>query len=83
MTNEEKFIYASYLYYELDISPISDYEYDMLARRLLESYESLTGNFKSRVSKEDLASGTGHFLKYTVEEIYKAEDWADSLGLLN
>ena len=82
LNDEQKFIYASYLYYWLDVSPMSDYEYDMLARKLLENYDSLTNEFKSRVTREDLEAGTGFMLKYTEEEIFNASDWADSLGLL-
>jgi hypothetical protein len=81
LNDEQKFIYASYLYYWLDVSPMSDYEYDMLARKLLENYDSLTNKFKYRLTREALEAGTGYFLEYTEEEIFNAEDWADSLGL--
>ncbi len=83
MSPEEKFIYASYLYYEEDLTPIWDHEYDTLAKTLLCTYDSLSENFKDRVTKEDLECGTGHMLKYSGSEIRAAINWAVELGIWN
>ena len=81
LNNEEKFIFASYLYYELAISPMSDFDYDKLAKALLDQYETTQSWFRERVTKEDLEAGTGHMLHYSEEEMKRAEDWADKLGI--
>ena len=82
MINEDKFIFASYLYYELNISPMSDSDYDKLAKTLLDNYSTIRPWFKRRISKEDLEAGTGHMLHYSQEEMRRAEKWADDLGVL-
>jgi len=54
------YIRNSYNYYILyDDCDISDHEYDLLCKILLERYEEFPLKYKERISKESLQAGTG------------------------
>jgi len=82
LSPEEKYISASYLYYWLDLSPITDQEYDELVKYLHDNYENTAPWLQKRVTKEDLTTGSGYFLKYSDAEMDRAEEWAEELGLM-
>jgi hypothetical protein len=52
------YLITAYAYYILDESLIQDYEFDSMAKELLEKYDSIEHKHKSLISKEDLAAGT-------------------------
>jgi hypothetical protein len=49
---------CSYAYYQLDESFMTDHEFDMLAKWLLENYDNIEHSHKKLVSKDDLRAGT-------------------------
>ena len=51
---------ASYLYYKLDISLLSDTEYDQLAYILLRDYDLFEHQHKYLVTKDMLKAGTAY-----------------------
>lgn len=71
----EMFVFASYLYYEADLSVWTDEAYDQHCHFLLIKYDKLPEWFRKRVSKDDLAAGTGYALKVTDEEKAQAHEW--------
>lgn len=52
------YLMASYAYYEENDPIISDSLFDEMARKMLESWESLEHMHKSLISCDDLAAGT-------------------------
>lgn len=72
---QDMFIYSCYLYYELDDPILSDQVFDAHCKMLLEHYEDCTPDFKARVSREDLRTGSGFALNYTEDEIAGALKW--------
>lgn len=59
----QKFLMASYLYYQLHISVIQDEEFDDLCRELLPLWDTFEHQHKYLVTKDDLESGTGYAIK--------------------
>lgn len=60
----QQYLCSSFLYYCRMESVISDTEYDMLAKRLLESYDEWQTHMHAHlVTKEDLEAGTLYKLK--------------------
>lgn len=57
------FLMCSYLYYELDISPIPDEQFDRMAKRLLNLWDTVEHRHKHLITREDLAAGTGFAIK--------------------
>ena len=53
------YLMASYLYYQRDISLISDAEYDEMCRDILENYPRIEHRHKYLVDVDALAAGTG------------------------
>ena len=52
------YLMASYAYYKLDKSIISDQAFDDLAKVMLENWEMIEHRHKSFINKEDLSAGT-------------------------
>ena len=72
------YLIHSYLYYKLNEPVISDTEYDMLCKELLNS-----GVEHPLISKEDLAAGTGYSIaEYPSEIIKEAEKLLSSAQAL-
>lgn len=57
------YLIASFNYYHLDQSPMTDQAFDRLCVRLLEQYDSIEHTHKHLISKDDLAAGSC-FLPY-------------------
>ena len=53
------YLMASYLYYHLHESVISDHEYDSLCKRLYKEYDKITHPHAYLFDKDDLKAGTG------------------------
>lgn len=53
------YLLASYLYYQLDMSPMTDAAYDRLCARLLEAYPGVEHQHKHLIDVESLAAGSG------------------------
>lgn len=53
-----KYLMCSYAYYVEDDPIVPDYEFDELAKFILENYDAIDHPHKKHVSKEDLAAGT-------------------------
>lgn len=73
------YLYASYLYYEEDLSVWTDELYDQHCHFLLTKYHKLPEWFTQRVSKDDLSAGTGYALKLSDEEKLAARSWYAAL----
>ena len=69
------YLVHSYLYYVLNTSVISDTEYDMLCKKLLDSNVE-----HPLISKEDLAAGTGFsIVDYPPDIVAEADELANSI----
>lgn len=53
------YLMSSFLYYKLDLSVLTDYEYDTLAMKLIEKWDEVDHPHKGLVNIEDLKAGTG------------------------
>lgn len=53
-----KYLMCSYAYYVEDRPLISDGEFDLLAKSILENYDNIEHPHKSYVTKDDLVAGT-------------------------
>lgn len=58
------FMVASFLYYTLNRSIITDADYDSLCRELEENYRGFTHPHKHLVSRGHFAAGTGYDIHY-------------------
>ena len=75
----QKFLMASYLYYQTSRSPIPDEEYDHICQLLLKYWGEFEHQHKHLVTKEDLEAGTLYALpldKYPLMVRNAAELWA-------
>ena len=70
----------SYLYYEKDVSLISDEEYDSLCKKLYDNWDEVVHYHKHLIDKEALLSGTGYHLKYPDRVKYAALALLDREG---
>ena len=66
------YLMASYLYYHLDESLITDGDYDALAKLLLENYDVIEHRHKYLISKEDLRAGSCFIREDEFPEITKS-----------
>lgn len=73
------FLYASVLYYEWDLSVWSDELFDEHCHILNTHYRHLPPWFRSRVSQDDLAAGTGFAVVVTNDERREAVEWYERL----
>ncbi len=54
----QAYLLASYCYYWLDLSPLTDHAFDLLARQLLACYDEIEHQHKDLITKSDLKMGT-------------------------
>jgi NAD-dependent DNA ligase len=66
---------SSYLYYKEDRQVLTDEDFDRLAKRLLDNWDSVDHMHKHLISKEDLQAGTGYAIQYTQRIINAAKNW--------
>ena len=69
------YLMSSYLYYKEDKQVLTDEQFDMLCKRLLENWDSVEHMHKHLISKHDLTAGTGYAIKYTNMIINSAHRW--------
>ena len=70
------YLMSSYLYYRKDESKLSDGEFDMLCKRMLDNWKQIKHPHKRLIRKKDLEAGTGYAIKkYPTIVISSAERW--------
>ncbi len=69
------YLMSSYLYYKEDRQVLTDEDFDRLAKRLLDNWDSVDHMHKHLISKEDLQAGTGYAIQYTQRIINAAKSW--------
>tara|TARA_Y100000401_G_C8264881_1_gene195247 strand:+ start:328 stop:588 length:261 start_codon:yes stop_codon:yes gene_type:complete len=69
------YLMSSYLYYKEDRQVLTDEDFDRLAKRLLDNWDSVEHMHKHLISKEDLQAGTGYAIKYSQRIINAAKNW--------
>jgi len=69
------YLMSSYLYYKEDRQVLTDEDFDQLAKRLLDNWDSVEHMHKHLISKEDLQAGTGYAIKYSQRIINAAKNW--------
>ena len=70
------YLMSSYLYYRKDESKLSDGEFDMLCKRMLDNWKQINHPHKRLIRKKDLEAGTGYAIKkYPTIVISSAERW--------
>jgi|TARA_R100000231_G_scaffold2883_1_gene5343 NAD-dependent DNA ligase len=69
------YLMSSYLYYKEDRQVLTDEDFDRLAKRLLDNWDSVEHMHKHLISKEDLQAGTGYAIQYTQRIINAAKNW--------
>lgn len=58
------FLMSCYLYYELDKQVYTDDQFDQLAHRLLDQWDSVDHMHKHLITRADLEAGTGYAITY-------------------
>ena len=70
------YLMSSYLYYRKDESKLSDGEFDMLCKRMLDNWKQIKHPHKRLIRKKDLEAGTGYAIKkYPTIVMSSAERW--------
>jgi len=69
------YLMSSYLYYKEDRQVLTDEDFDRLAKRLLDNWDSVEHMHKHLISKEDLQAGTGYAIQYSQRIINAAKNW--------
>lgn len=69
------YLMSSYLYYKEDKQVLTDEDFDKLAKRLLDNWDSVEHIHKHLISKEDLQAGTGYAIQYSQRVINAAKNW--------
>ena len=64
------YIMSSYMYYVHDKSCISDNEYDMICKRILDNYDNTGHSLSWILSKGELACGSGYRVCYRLPHHY-------------
>lgn len=59
----QMYLMASYLYYHMNRSPITDEQYDWLCKQLLRDWDTFEHQHKYLVTKADLEAGTGYAIR--------------------
>lgn len=72
------YLMSSYLYYKKDTSVLSDDQFDMLCKRMLDNWSKIKHRHKRLIKKHDLEAGTGYAIKkYPTIVMSAAERWKD------
>lgn len=69
------FLMASYLYYEVHHSPITDQDFDALCEYLKGEYDFMEHPHLHLVTYDDLVAGTGYAIKYPLVVQHAAMRW--------
>ena len=74
------YLMASYAYYHLHESPMTDEEFDLLCYLLIERYDQITHQHKHLLDMEALKAGTGfHISEYPMMVKHAASMWLQKL----
>lgn len=79
----KNYLIQSWLYYEKDVSVVSDNMYDTNCYILHRDYSKLPEWFRERVSRDSLRAGTGFNVKLTKEEQEEALEIFEKHGEWN
>lgn len=71
---------SSFLYYKLHQSKLTDYEYDTIAKVLIERWDEVTHHHKKLITLDDLKAGTGYGIHYPLIVMHAAQDWYSRKG---
>ena len=72
------FLMSSYLYYKKNTNVLSDEQFDMLCKRMLDNWSKIKHRHKRLIKKDDLEAGTGYAIKkYPTIVMSAAERWKD------
>ena len=66
---------SSYLYYELDLNVINDFEFNDICKRLYKEFNNITHPHKHLLNKDALSASTGYDIKYTRLMRHAAVRW--------
>ena len=70
------FLMSSYLYYRKDKSVLSDGDYDLMCKRILNEWKFIKHPHKNFIKKKTLEAGTGYNIrKYPSITMSAAEGW--------
>ena len=69
------YLMSCYLYYKEDRQVLTDEDFDQLAKRLLDNWDSVEHMHKHLISKGDLQAGTGYAIQYSQRIINSAKHW--------
>ena len=58
------FMIASYAYYHLDTQVMSDYDFDLLVRRIKHNWDDIDHPHKPLIKETNLDSGTGYDIEF-------------------
>ena len=58
------FMIASYAYYHLDSSVMSDYDFDYLVKRIIDNWEDINHPHKNLIEKSNLDAGSGYDINF-------------------
>ena len=69
------FCMSSYLYYKQNKCVLTDGDFDLLCKRMLENWDDIKHPHKYKIRKKDLEAGTGYAMVYTNMIVGSAESW--------
>jgi len=69
------YLMSCYLYYELDLNVIEDYEFENICKKLLLKYDLIKHYHKYLLDKDALSASTGYGIKYPTIVISAAKLW--------
>lgn len=58
------YLIHSYLYYEQDVSLITDHEFNAICQALLDNYDNINHRHKHLISLDNLKANTGYDIQY-------------------
>ena len=69
------YLMSSYLYYQCDKQVLTDDQFDTIAKKLLDRWDSIRHMHKHLITKDDLTAGTGYAIQYTTMIKNAATRW--------
>ena len=69
------YLMSSYLYYKEDKYVLNDNDYDLLCKRIINEWDSITHVHKHFIDKDSLNAGTGYTNEYNNRIISAACTW--------
>mgnify|MGYP003632569097 FL=1 len=69
------YLMSSYLYYKEDKQVLTDEQFDEIAKRLLDTWDSVVHMHKHLICRGDLQAGTGYAIQYNQRIINASRRW--------